>query len=537
MQQTEIGVIASPSTTDELTVHLADDQPILGDLVTVVTAGVQVYGQVTNVTLYNELYDTRRISTEGNLRVATVRVGAAYTHPDGVPTTLRNVPDAGTPVCRTIARDLAFEPYADQLFWLSEGLPMWFRHFGAGSQGTSEAYHTGVFGKTGSGKSGLAKMLLTAYSRHPEMGVLIIDPQGEFSRELDGTQVGQQGLPLRDTLTASGRSIEVYRVRDLALDTWDLFEALLVTSNLLQDAIGIRAQQSVDLAAEIVRTALETHHTLPSLNNKDALASALLQLHQQANRIYSGKERAAQLRASLAELANDTVLETVYTRYWLPLTELFASGNTLSDVVEQLLNTTTDRAVVSIDLSQAGQGHMWSPELQSQILTVLLERLVQHASQTLTIGDTANLLVLLDEAHRFAPSGYLERESNAATLRDTLRSAVRETRKYGLGWFFVSQTVASLDTDIVQQLSSLFFGAGLALGDEFDSLKQLVGGDTNALSHYQSFRHPQNSPTRELRQFPFMAVGPVSPLSLSGQPLFFQAYTDPTAFITQNFGG
>ncbi len=79
-----------------------------------------------------------------------------------------------------------------------------------------------------------------------------------------------------------------------------------------------------------------------------------------------------------------------------------------------------------------------------------------------------------------------------------------------------------------------FFGFGLALGDEFRKLREFVGGDERAMELYQSFRDPQSFPRRELQEFPFMAVGPVSPLSFSGRPLFFSAFTNPEEFITVN---
>ena len=124
--------------------------------------------------------------------------------------------------------------------------------------------------------------------------------------------------------------------------------------------------------------------------------------------------------------------------------------------------------------------------------------------------------------------------SEEEQLRTTLRRAVRETRKYGIGWFFISQTLGGIDNDILQQLRILFFGFGLALGDEFRKLREFAGGDQRAMDLYQSFRDPHSAPSPDLREFPFMAVGPVSPLSFSGRPLFFSAFTDPTEFLNAN---
>lgn len=91
------------------------------------------------------------------------------------------------------------------------------------------------------------------------------------------------------------------------------------------------------------------------------------------------------------------------------------------------------------------------------------------------------LLVALDKAHRHAPSGRLEDDSEANRLRSLLRRAVRETRKYGLGWFFISQTLGGLDPEILQQLRILASGFGLAIGTEFDRLRDFVGGNKRSL--------------------------------------------------------
>jgi hypothetical protein len=128
----------------------------------------------------------------------------------------------------------------------------------------------------------------------------------------------------------------------------------------------------------------------------------------------------------------------------------------------------------------------------------------------------------------------LEAGSQAARLRSVLRQAVRETRKYGIGWFFISQTLGGLDGEILQQLRSLFFVFGLALGDEFRKLQEFAGGDKTAMELYRAFRDPQSAPRPELREFSFMAVGPVSPLSHSGKPLFFSSFNNPSEFAQEN---
>ncbi len=108
------------------------------------------------------------------------------------------------------------------------------------------------------------------------------------------------------------------------------------------------------------------------------------------------------------------------------------------------------------------------------------------------------------------------------------------TRKYGLGWLFISQTLSSIHTEIIQQLRIFFFGFGLGLGQEFQALRQLVGSSGSALDLYQLFRDPHSAFDVSSRQYSFMTIGPVSPLSFAGTPLFFNAFNTVDAFFEAN---
>ena len=97
---------------------------------------------------------------------------------------------------------------------------------------------------------------------------------------------------------------------------------------------------------------------------------------------------------------------------------------------------------------------------------------------------------------------------------------------------FISEHAYSID--IINQLRIHFFGFGLALGSEFQALKEIAGGDPNSLKLYQSFRDPHSAFDSRFRQYPFMTVGPVSPLSFAGTPLFLTAFNTPEEFLQAN---
>ncbi|MFC2021505.1 ATP-binding protein, partial [Chloroflexota bacterium] len=98
--------------------------------------------------------------------------------------------------------------------------------------------------------------------------------------------------------------------------------------------------------------------------------------------------------------------------------------------------------------------------------------------------------------------------------------AVRTTRKYGIGYMFITQTIESLDAEILRQMRIFAFGYGLTSGGELRRVSEIVN-NPSAIQLYRSFIDPSSN-----RRFPFMFFGPISPLSFTGSPLFLEAYTE-----------
>lgn len=577
----DVAVVGSPSTNTELTVDLlqeAIEERLVGALTSfeAVQNGQRItsVGQIVAIELKNRWHEDSvfrnlikrtgeipPITNRQDTRTADLVVGATFRQvaKGFEPEVLGMVPPTGTRVYRVDQPllDRLLEVYRSEIVYLGRAYandvlyPMWLKHFGSGAGGAGEAYHLGVFGKTGSGKSGLAKMMLCVYARHLHMGILVIDPQGEFSLELSGTRVGQQGLQLDQVIRGQGRAIHIYRIGDLQLDDWETFEEMVISLRFLEQlSIPSASAENARRAAEVIRNALEGTHNLDNLGTLQVLQDALNAINNPNNAgfIYATRTRAQQLQQRVQRYLNDQqALNQLLTNSWAPICQLFSRGQNRQrlftysgqqpGIINMLLGSaqaTGPRPVIVLDISRQGNHRFWSEELQRRILGKLLNILVSQATSSLSTQQSANVLVLLDEAHRHAPSGRLDEDSEADRLRSLLRRAVRETRKYGIGWFFISQTLGGLDNEILQQLRILAFGFGLAMGTEFDRLRDFVGGDKRALELYQSFRDPQSFPRRDLQEFPFMAVGPVSPLAFSGKPLFFTAFTDPDEFLRVN---
>ena len=565
-----VAVVSSPSTNVELTLDIVGDHSasnLIGALVGFrwdqsnplndsQTIPTRVLGQITSIQMRNRWHEDQAfkniiksnktlpaITPQQDTRTAVMKIGGCFVqeenrshHSHG---DLGGVPSTGTDVLLVDQQflDAALRSCREDLFYLGKAygsdikFPMWFKHFGSGKHGVGEAYHIGVFGKTGSGKTGLVKMLLTAYARHPEMGILVIDPQGEFSLEFNDKQVGSQGLPIKEIVeTKLGRQLVLAPISKVQLDDWNLLEDLLDSSHFFDIGLSIRGNTEREAAKTLTMQFLRRTGPIHQLHYQQRVRRLLKHLWTMSEGdIYKTKANWETLRNRLNHFQEDG-WDEFNERYWKPITTLFSGASDkhrIEDLVARLTQSgSRKKPVVVLDLSSQSGVQSWSDTLQKRIIAHIAEKLVEDSSSTLASNaETANTLVVLDEAHRFVPYGnayQLDEESQM--LRSELKRAVRETRKYGIGWMFISQTMQGLDTEILMQLRSMFFGYGLSFGLEFRRLQELAGGDHEAMNLYRSFRDPQSAMNPESKQFPFMAIGPVSPMPFAGQPMFFSAF-------------
>jgi hypothetical protein len=268
----------------------------------------------------------------------------------------------------------------------------------------------------------------------------------------------------------------------------------------------------------------------------------LLSEERLRNRIYAREGAAAERFADAIREADSNEL---YESVWLPVARLFKEDHQggrrrVEDALTWLFDMNKDsRPLLVIDVSrEQASGLFWNDTIQSLVIKRLLEGISFTAERMYKEEKSLNALVLIDEAHRLAPRDLSSEDDAAKGVRSILIDAARTTRKYGLGWLFISQTLSSLHTEILHQLRIFFFGFGLGLGQEYHALSQLVGssrrGEDTALELYKSFRDPHSAFDTASRQYSFMTIGPVSPLSFSGSPLFLNAYNTAGAFLAAN---
>jgi hypothetical protein len=563
-----IGVVGSPSTTGDLSLEIlgaAVGRKLVGELALLPFPqdGVPHYalGQITEVKLRNLWHEdatmrslirqrgrvdavTERQDThQGEMTVSAVFARGSKNYE---PSILGTVPSTGTNIhlVNDALLDELLAPYKSQLFYLGTvygskpRLPLWFKHFDSGADGAGEAYHIGIFGKTGSGKSVLAKMILTAYARYLKMALLVIDPQGEFAKDVTGRSSGEFQLPLGDILTSQKKKPVVLSVRNLVLDTWALFEQILFES-LFFERLTIPRGENRQLACEILGDKLQKGGVrLRDLHDRDSFDRAWKFL--QDERVQKVFYRTEASRSRFQSMIDEADADEFFRDYWSPVSELFREDRQNARSVEKALSwlfspDNETRSILIVDLSrEQAQGMFWNDKIQALVIRRLLQGVTLTAEHAFQQNRGLNTLVVIDEAHRLAPRHLPPEEEEAKGVRSTLIDAVRTTRKYGLGWMFISQTLSSLHSEILQQLRISFFGFGLALGTEFQALSDLVGGKSRALDLYRLFRDPHSSFDIASRQYSFMTIGPVSPLSFAGTPLFLNVFNNVDDFVSQN---
>ncbi len=497
-----LGVVGSPSSTAELAMDVlgtAVDRKLVGELALfrfVQDASPHyALGQITEVQLRNPWHEdpTMRslirqrgrvdaVSERQDTHLAQMNVSAVFQERGAgryEPSMLGTVPSTGTRIAlvNDSVLDVLLKPYADQIVYLGQvygstpKLPMWFKHFGSDTNGAGEAYHLGIFGKSGSGKSVLAKLVLLGYARHRDMGIIVIDPQGEFSRDLDDAVPEHEGmrLPMRDIYRHLGKQAVAMSVSNLVLDQWALFEEILFESHFLGALTMPKAENRRSACLEVVAALRKRKYKLASVVDRPTFDFIWSQLQDPTfvRRFYRTQD--VQQRFIGAVTSADA--DDFFADYWAPVARLFDPNRQGAREVHKALNWVlqpqgegTARPVLILDLSEEAAGDMlWNDRIQALVIKRVLDGIATMAELRFKERSTLNTLVLIDEAHRLAPREVGDDDA-AQRVRATLIDAVRTTRKYGLGWMFISQTLASLHREIIQQLRIMFFGFGLSLG-------------------------------------------------------------------------
>lgn len=566
-EDARIATVGSPSTTTSMSLEIlagSARKKLIGELAWFEFeqdgAPHRTLGQITEVVLSNTMLELppmrslarqrgqiNPVSGNQDTHRGIMSIGATFadrgTHHEQA--VMGTVPPTGTYVGRADdgVLDALLSRLRDKLFYLGRfyesktRLPMWFPHFGSPDEGgAGEAYHIGVYGKTGSGKSTMAKMLLAAYARHPQMSVFVLDPSGEFAKAAAG-EPGRETFRMDLGAACAGKDIRTYGLGELVLDRWDIFYELLVESTFFKSLMPGRDKREIAMDLIKEKFSGEGGAKLSELHERPSFDSFMSILSNGDNQglIYAS----APSRGSFAERV-EKAMQSAYGRQWKRLAELFNDEDKVkvSRVVRESCERGANRPIVIVNLAQekVPQGMLWNESIRAIVIRRIVGEIVRQGRERYGRGEFLNTLVILDEAQRLVPREKYD-DDRREKLRADLIDAVQTTRKYGLGWMFLSTSLSTLHRDIYHENRISFYGFGLTSGAEIGTLREIVP-DKESLDLYRSFRDPHSAVDAASRTYSFMSMGPVSPLAFSGRPMFLTAFgSDAFARVNGLKGG
>jgi len=577
-----LGITGSPSTTLDITIDIREatkQERALGQMVYVILEedgrNILVIGQIISIETKNRWHEDPAfkgvIKRHGSLphlsgtadnRIATISVQACYElggdKADGYilgtsPSTGEHVHKMNNDVMKTIMQQHEkYITYMGKVYGTDVDLPFWFKHFGKTIDGSNEigagdAFHIGVFGKTGSGKSVTATYMLLGYVKNKaSMSILVLDPQSQFYLD---KELLPSGIKVGDKVKQIGMSYEKYKIVDdiyLPQDRIDIFAELLKNNGFIEEAFRpIYNTEKLDAMTSVVSDYLAGYANKPGFDlgttdRKKLLRDMLTSFAETRDgkkegdvtyskyviRAWGTTTTRQRLVDRINTLLNNFDREKTVRTKWESAIELFspkkANGTNKKSfdyLIEKIVKKKGNFIILDIG---PRQGEIENENVQALFIHVLESKIVEAGAELYTHGISANCLIVMDEAHRFISKNAPDERIKALTQE--IIGSVRTTRKYGIGYMFITQTIESLDEEILRQMRIFALGYGLTTGQELRKVGEIIN-NPSALQLYKSFIDPSSN-----RKFPFMFFGPISPLSFTGSPLFMEVYSDVTKF-------
>ena len=443
------------------------------------------------------------------------------------------------------------------------------------------AVHQIILGRSGGGKTAMAAMLLSAYMSHENHALFVIDPQGQWSNE--------NGIPFSPQKFARGlgREVTVLRMSEdirLPMET-DIFGRMMDKLNLWSRFRRMGSENrgafSREVAERIAKLSFKEYDSDP----RELLAKIFKDIAYSASaisRIYASNDKQEQFRNELLQLAGEPIYngegeEQILTdedyedveNNWQnmlfafkPLHSLFSSSNLsgghrrpMGDIGKETgfmtevfqvrgKNPTKPAPYVIVDMSpnvklhaKAGlvkddfglamQKVLDNADIKALMLQMILAEMKKASEVAFASagGGNLNTQIVFDEAWRFAPEGRNTPEIEE--LATMLEGFALDTRKFGIGWTYILQSPADIKTGIWKQVSFVFSAYGL-VGEDVRKLETLTD-DVSQVDLYRQFISPAAT-----GDYPFMVMGPISPLIFSTSPTFFNAFNTVHDFLEAN---
>lgn len=392
--------------------------------------------------------------------------------------------------------------------------------------------------------------LLAGQLRHRDHGIIIVDPQGQWAAE-EGMAFSLQGFAAE-----LGRNVRVRRISDhlrLSKDA-NLFCSLLGKTRFLPEITKMADTTQeifLDELAKVVRDTDNWEDEKSDRFMRDILTQLVDPNQKYVSRIYADETRQERLREAIDDILAASKRFQEVLRIFSAIHNLFQATNPVGGTRHSLWNEITavfDRPantpapLLILDMSSqpvpgmddaaamaAADAYevLENDSVKAAVLRNLFKELKRASEDRFRNGKNLNTMVVLDEAWRYAPNPMGVEDKEIVELSRELAGYARDTRKFGIGWLYISQSTRSVNFNIWDQMSIRIFGFGLSGGD-LDKMGEIVD-DRSSLKLYRGFGSP-----RSTGRYPFLLTGPVSPLSANATPVVLQAYTDFQHFRDDN---
>ena len=325
----------------------------------------------------------------------------------------------------------------------------------------------------------------------------------------------------------------------------ELFADLLLSNGFIEEAFRLYTIEIMERTARAIASYINGRFNHPSfslsnISDKIGLLKEMLGRFLQLNYppekkagyskyildIYGTTNTRDRLANRVQELIDTIDSNNNLKNKWNSVLDLFsvkkADGNNklqISEIVKKVVEQNGN--FIILDLSPKA-GEIENENLQARFVKLIEKAIVDAGANYYASGKKANCLIVMDEAHRFISTNSPDEKIKELT-REIIGS-VRTTRKYGIGYMFITQTIESLDEEILRQMRIFGFGYGLTSGQELRKVGEIIN-NPSAIQLYKSFIDPSSN-----GRFPFMFFGPISPLSFTGSPLFIEVYKDFSKF-------
>lgn len=440
------------------------------------------------------------------------------------------------------------------------------------------AKSSGILGRSGSGKSSFYTLILGGYMRHEQHAIIVIDPQGQWSNE-NGMFFSPQNFA-----KGLGREVSVLRVSEdirLPMDE-EIFSRMLNKINVWKKGFRRMGQENLEAFSDAVVQRIKKREEQLDADPRQLLTDIFISIANSKStmsRIYASADTRERFMRDLLLLAGEPIIDPAsgemeiiteedkndveesweqILAYFIPLQNLFASKNLsgsprrplggpqgfLTSVLKVRQPGDAPAPYVVFDMSPSVDLHaknsltggsdanlymqkiLDNQDIKALILMMMLTEM-KRASEVAfaTSNGNLNTQIVFDEAWRFAPEGKATPEIEE--LANMLEGFALDTRKFGIGWTYILQSPADLKTGIWRQLSYVYSGYGL-VGDDVKRLEMLTD-DPKQINLYRQFIPPASTGV-----YPFMILGPISPIIFTTAPAFVNSFSSVEEFLTHN---